>query len=76
MTNKDTASDPDSLDRLLLELGHVIDEAEIVKNIVRISDKIYQLKMDEAPPGKIKNLSAQLEPLENRLASLRLIRKQ
>ncbi len=76
MSIKDIPQDSDSTDSLLSELGHVIDEAEMVKYIVRISDKIYQLKMDDASPDKINFLSGQLSLLENRLASLRLIRNQ
>ncbi len=76
MTSKDAPTDSDNTGRLLADLGHIIDEAELVKFIVRLSDKIYQLKLDEAPSQKIEALSDQLSLLENRLASLRLIRKQ
>ncbi len=76
MTSRDASTDPDSTDRLLSDLGHIIDEAEIVGYIVRISDKIHQLKLDQAPPNKIKDLSDQLSLLENKLAGLRLIRRQ
>ncbi len=47
-------------DRILSEVGHVIDEAEIVKYIVQISDRLHQLKLDKAPSHKIQFLSGVL----------------
>ena len=76
MTSRETSKNLDSSDRILSELGHVIDEAEIVKYIIQISDRIHQLKLDNAPSHKIQFLSDQLPLLENKLANLRLIRKQ
>ncbi len=75
MASKQKPNTP-STDRILSELDHVIDEAEIVRYIVRISDRIHQLKLDKAPSHKIQFLSEQLPVLENKLASLRKIRQQ
>ena len=76
MTSRETSKNLDSSDRLLSELGHVIDQAKIVKYIVQTSDRIHQLKLDNAASHKIQFLSDQLPLLENKLANLRLIRKQ
>ncbi len=76
MAREDLPKDPDNTGRILSELSHVVDEAEIVKYIVRVSDKIHKLKLDNAPSYKIEFLSGQISLLENKLASLRLIRKQ
>lgn len=71
MDRKVVSKDVDSTDRVLSELGHVIDEAELVKYMVRISDEIHRLKLDNAPSNDIKFLSGQLSLLEDRLARLR-----
>ena len=76
MENRDISPDPYDTGRILSELSQVIDEAEIVKYIVRVSDKIHRLKLNKAPSYKIEFLSGQITLLENKLASLRLIRKQ
>ncbi len=76
MASRAVPKNLDSTDQILSELGHVIDEAEIVKYIVQISDRVHQLKLDNAPSYKIEFLSHQLSLLENKLANLRLIRKQ
>ena len=76
MTSRETSKNLDSSDRILSELGYVIDQAKIVKYIVQISDRIHQLKLGDAPSHKIQFLSDQLPLLENKLANLRLIRKQ
>ncbi len=76
MASKQKPNTPNSTDRILSELDHVIDEAEIVKYIVRISDRIHQLKLNKAPSHMIEYQSEQLSLLENKLANLRLIRKQ
>ncbi len=76
MASREVPKPLKSTDRILSELGHVIDEAEIVKYIVQISDRIHRLKLDKAPSHKIELLSEQLSLLENKLTSLRLIRKE
>ncbi len=76
MGSREIPKNLDSTDRILSELGRVIDEAEVVKYIVKISDRIHRLKLSNEPSHKIQFLSEQLSLLEKKLADLRLIRKQ
>ena len=64
-------TDTVSTEYLLTYLGRAIDEAKLVRSIIKLKDKTYNLKAEQPFSNRLIHLNREAEYLESKLIQIR-----